>query len=126
MEVFASTPDTTAWVTLLLLAGTRRTPAKSADFFDVERFPNATFQSSKIVAVKAKGATHRITGVLKLHGVSKEVGFTAAVSTDGKTLKASTEFEINRFDWKIEYKGMADNLIKKEVVLKINFEIPVS
>ncbi len=98
---------------------------KSPDFFDVARFPTASFQSSKIVKSDADGATHQVTGVMNLHGVIKKISFPATISKDGKTLKASTEFNIQRFDWEIEYKGMADNLIKDEVLLKINLEIPL-
>jgi polyisoprenoid-binding protein YceI len=42
---------------------------KSADFFDVEKFPTATFVSKKIVMTSKK--TARVSGVLTLHGVSK-------------------------------------------------------
>lgn len=44
---------------------------KSADFFDVEKYPEITFKSSK---VKPTGKdTYDVTGTLTMHGVSKEV-----------------------------------------------------
>jgi polyisoprenoid-binding protein YceI len=44
---------------------------RSADFFDVEKFPTITFKSSKIVP---KGASaYDVTGTLTMHGVSKEI-----------------------------------------------------
>ena len=44
---------------------------RSADFFDVEKFPEITFKSSKIAA---KGAgKFDVSGTLTIHGVSKEV-----------------------------------------------------
>ena len=97
---------------------------KSPDFFDVAKYPKATFQSSKIEAVESNDATHKITGVMNLHGVIKKISFPATIDASGKVIKADTEFVINRFNWDISYKGMADNLIKDEVLLKIKFEIP--
>jgi polyisoprenoid-binding protein YceI len=44
---------------------------KSADFFDVEKFPTMTFKSKKIE--KAGDGKARVTGDLTLHGVTKEV-----------------------------------------------------
>jgi polyisoprenoid-binding protein YceI len=43
---------------------------KSADFFDVEKFPKITFKSK---SVKAKGSDLSVTGDLSIHGVTKEV-----------------------------------------------------
>ena len=43
---------------------------KSADFFDVEKFPEITFKSTGIVS-HASG--HKVTGDLTIHGVTKSV-----------------------------------------------------
>src|SRR5262249_8381647 len=44
---------------------------RSANFFDVEKFPEITFKSSK---VKSAGKDrYDVTGTLNLHGVAKEV-----------------------------------------------------
>ena len=42
----------------------------SADFFDVEKFPTAKFESTSVVV---SGQTAKITGDLTLHGVTKPV-----------------------------------------------------
>ncbi|MFO7693687.1 MAG: YceI family protein [Vicinamibacterales bacterium] len=44
---------------------------KSADFFDVEKFPTITFKSRKIDA--AAGGGFKVTGDLTMRGVTKEV-----------------------------------------------------
>jgi polyisoprenoid-binding protein YceI len=44
---------------------------KSADFFDVEKFPTITFKSKKIEA--AAGGGFKVTGDLTMKGVTKEV-----------------------------------------------------
>jgi polyisoprenoid-binding protein YceI len=45
---------------------------RSADFFDVEKFPKATFKSSKVEKA-ADGKSLTVTGDLSLHGVTKAV-----------------------------------------------------
>lgn len=44
-----------------------------ADFFNVEKYPTATFVSSKITDVKHKGKSFKLVGNLTLHGVTKPV-----------------------------------------------------
>ena len=44
---------------------------RSPDFFDVEKFPTATFKSTKIE--KGEGSKLKVTGDLTLHGVTKSV-----------------------------------------------------
>jgi len=48
------------------------THLRSADFFDVDKFPTATFVSDK-VEVAADGRTAKVHGKLALHGVTKPV-----------------------------------------------------
>ena len=49
---------------------------RSSDFFDVERFPTATFRSS---AIHAHGEELTVDGTLELRGVSKPLSLTARV-----------------------------------------------
>lgn len=51
----------------------RDTHLKSADFFDVEKFPTLSFQSTRI-ARRANG-TITLSGPLTIHGVSRDVEF---------------------------------------------------
>lgn len=92
------------------------TKLKSADFFDVEKFPTATFTSTSIAASPA-GGTYDVTGNLTLHGVTKGIAFPAEITIDGDTLTAGAEFSINRNDWGIVYSGAADDLIRPNVLL---------
>lgn len=93
---------------------------KSADFFDVEKFPKAEFVSTAIVAKTAGAATHEVTGDLSLHGEKKAISFPATITVDDRGAKGNAEFKINRKDFKIVYPGMPDDLIKDEVLLKIS------
>lgn len=92
---------------------------KSADFFDAPKYPEATFKSTQI-AKSDKGYT--VTGDLSLHGETKSISFPAeiALTPEGPTAKA--EFSIKRFDFKIMYPGKADNLIRDEVLIKLDLK----
>lgn len=87
------------------------------DFFEVETYPTSTFQSTSIAASPAGGNLYDVTGNLTLHGVTKGITFPATIAIDGDTLKTGAEFTIKRFDWDITYKGLADDLIREDVLL---------
>ncbi|MBV0890075.1 YceI family protein [Komagataeibacter oboediens] len=54
---------------------------KSAQWFDVDRFPNATFKSTRIVQTSANTAD--ITGNLSLHGVTRPITLKARLVGSG-------------------------------------------
>ena len=93
---------------------------KTADFFDVAKYPQAKFESTEIKAGGDKGATHTITGNLQLHGVTKSITFPATIVVNPGVIAVDSTFSINRKDFGINYAGAADNLIRDEVVLTLN------
>lgn len=98
---------------------------KSPDFFDVEKFPTATFVSTEIKAggdPAAAGSTHTIKGNLTLRGVTKETTFPATIAINGKDVTGKAEFSINRKDFNIVYAGKPDDLIRDGVVLKLDLK----
>lgn len=90
---------------------------KSPDFFDVASHPTVHFASTSIVS-SVDGFT--VTGNLQLHGVTKSITFPASIDVENHQVVVKSEFSINRFDFTIEYKGKADNLIRNEVVIKLD------
>lgn len=94
---------------------------KSPDFFDIEKFPTATFKSTEI---KKEGVGHVITGDLTLHGVTKRVSFPATIQVSEGAARANAEFSINRHDFGITYPGMPDDLIRDLVVIKLALDLP--
>lgn len=95
---------------------------KSPDFFDTAKFPKAGFKSTKLVAGATAPANYTVTGDLDLHGQVKSITFPAKidVSADGVTVTA--EFSINRKDFGIVYAGKADDLIRDDVVIRLNLK----
>jgi polyisoprenoid-binding protein YceI len=93
---------------------------KTADFFDVERFPTVTFESTAIAAEDPASAKYRVTGNLELHGTKKSITFPATIRTEPGKVLVQSEFGINRKDFGIVYPGKPDDLIKDEVLVKLN------
>lgn len=92
---------------------------KTPDFFDVAKFPEATFVSTAIKPGGEKGASHTVTGNLTLHGVTKSVTFPATIAVAPDTATVNANFSINRKDFGINYAGAANNLIRDDVVLTL-------
>jgi polyisoprenoid-binding protein YceI len=93
---------------------------KSADFFDTEKFPKARFVSTAVKPGGDGGATHTITGNLELRGVTKSITFPAKVKHSDDEVSVEAEFGINRKDFGILYTGKADDLIKDDVLIKLD------
>jgi polyisoprenoid-binding protein YceI len=97
----------------------------TGDFFDVATYPKASFKATKIEPDAAKGAGHyMVTGDLTLRGVTKSVTFPATITVVGDSVAVNAEFSINRKDFNILYAGKADDLIRDDVVIKLDLKAP--
>jgi polyisoprenoid-binding protein YceI len=93
---------------------------KTADFFDVAKYPEATFVSTAIKAGGEKGASHTVTGNLTMHGVTKSVTFPATITVTPDAATVESTFSINRKDFNLNYPGAPDNAIRDNVVLTLH------
>jgi polyisoprenoid-binding protein YceI len=96
---------------------------KSADFFDVEKFPSAAFE---ITGLEDKGDKTMLSGNLNIKGVKNNITFPVTVSqTEDVLTLASEAFTIDRSKWNVKYgsKSFFDNLgdkfINDDMELKI-------
>jgi len=89
----------------------------SEDFFSVEEFPTASFESTEIIATDTG---YEIVGNLDLHGITKQIRFPATIEVTDAAVTANAEFSIKRFDFGIEYPGRADDLIHDDVLIKLD------
>lgn len=118
------------------------THLRSADFFDVENHPTATFEMTNITRIdstrekaaatdakkathselRIKNPTHHITGNLTIKGETKSVTFPARVTID-TLLRAKANFNIDRTKWGLVYrsdKSLGDKTIYPEVNIGID------
>ncbi len=99
---------------------------KSPDFFAVEQFPTARFESTEIRAGGEGNASHTITGRLTLHGQTQTISFPASVTVSDAEVRAQSEFSIDRTQFGMVYPGRADDLIRDRVVIKLDLTAPRS
>lgn len=98
---------------------------KTPDFFDVAKYPKASFTSTKIVADEAKGEnSYTVTGDFDLHGTKKSITFPATITVNDSEAAVKSEFAINRKDFGIVYAGKTDDLIRDDVVIRLDLKAP--
>jgi polyisoprenoid-binding protein YceI len=83
---------------------------KSADFFDVEKYPTITFKSKKVTK---SGDNWVAVGDLTIHGVTKEVSLPFTLSGpmsagNASMLGVSASAEINRMDFGVSWNKTLD------------------
>jgi polyisoprenoid-binding protein YceI len=91
---------------------------KSADFFDVEKFPTASFEITKLSEAPAGSDYNTVLdGNLTLKGITKPATFNANVKIKGSELSIATEpKDINRDEFGIKFQmPAAEGLIKNEI-----------
>ncbi len=96
---------------------------QTADFFEVEKNPTASFASTKIEPA-GSGGGYSVTGDLTLRGVKKSVTFPATITVTPDEVAVKAEFSINRKDFGIAYAGKADDLIRDDVVIRLDLKSP--
>jgi len=96
---------------------------KAADFFDVEKHPNAGFTITGVTEVDGKTM---LSGNLSLKDAKNNVTFPVTISNANGTITLSSEaFTIDRTKWNVQYgsKSIFDNLgdkfINDDIELKI-------
>ncbi len=91
----------------------------TADFFEVDKFPKATFISTKIVPPIGGAGTYNVTGDFEIHGVKKSITFPSTIRVRPDLVSVIAEFSINRKDFGIVYAGKADDLIRDDVLIRL-------
>lgn len=92
---------------------------KSPDFFNAAKFPTSTFT---VTSIAAEGAQQKVTGNLDLHGVTKSISFPATIQITDDAVTVKAEFAINRKDFNINFPGRPNDLIRDNVVLKLDLK----
>lgn len=96
---------------------------RSADFFEVEKYPTITFVSEKIVALDD---THfEVQGTFDMHGVNQVVTLPFEVlGQEGNSIGIQIRSTLNRLDYGVgsNFKHTSlPNFLGKEVEVEINF-----
>lgn len=99
---------------------------KEDHFFNVAKFPNASFE---ITGISEKEGKSIIEGNLTIKGIKKNISFPASTSVDGDTITLTSEvFTINRTEWGVNYgsksvfENLGDKFILDDIELKVNLK----
>ena len=89
---------------------------KSDDFFDVEKFPTATFTIMSVTPDPAD-AGYDIVGSLTMKGVTHEITFPTTIYEEDGALRAQAEFKIDRTLWNVRFGSTKffDNLAERAI-----------
>ncbi|UKB84928.1 YceI family protein [Chryseobacterium sp. MEBOG06] len=95
---------------------------KSGDFFEVEKFPTASYEITKVTPATEGDYNTILDGNLTIKGITKPVQFKANVSVkEGEVSVATEPKDIKREEFGVKFQAPAENgVIKDEVTLQIN------
>jgi polyisoprenoid-binding protein YceI len=102
---------------------------KSADFFDVEKYPTITFKSTKVTP--GPGNTAKVDGDLTIHGVTKPVvldlQYTPETLAGGKVRRGLTATtKINRKDYGLNWNQAIEAggiMVGEDVAITVEMEL---
>lgn len=101
---------------------------RSPNFFDVAKYPEITFQSSRI---EKQGDGYVCAGTLAMHGVSKEITIPFTILGKIKDPWGNTrigleaELKVDRRDWGLTYSKALDSgglIVGNEIKIDLNVE----
>jgi len=98
---------------------------RSADFFDVEKYPEMTFESTKILAT-GKPDEYLLYGKLTIKDVTKDVIFDVhyggtAKSDQGEKLGLKAKTTIDRLDYNIDFDPTGTS-VGKDVIIVVHLQ----
>jgi polyisoprenoid-binding protein YceI len=97
--------------------GMKNKHAVSDKWFDAEKYPNIIFKSN---SVSKQGDAFIVTGVMNIHGVSKEMTLPFTFNNNS----FSSKFSVNRLDFGVgTMKGMSKKVSNE---IKLDVTIPVT
>lgn len=94
---------------------------KSADFFEVEKFPTASYEITKVTESKNGDYNTILDGNLTIKGITKPVRFKANVTVENGNVSIATEpTDIKREDYGLKFEIPFENgLLNKEINLQV-------
>ncbi len=94
---------------------------KNGDFFEVEKYPNATFKITSVKKNNDKVYNYTITGNLTVKGKTNPVSFPAKVTiSKGEVTLISNKFSFDRQKFDIAYKStMKDVFVKDDIDMTV-------
>jgi polyisoprenoid-binding protein YceI len=101
---------------------------KSADFFDADKFPTASFETETITPAPEEDEpnAYTVTGTMSLHGVRGKLAFPAVITVEPERVLGRATLDISAKAFGINYAGMEAELADDAVGLAIELVFPRS
>ncbi|MCD9854990.1 YceI family protein [Epilithonimonas sp. JDS] len=98
---------------------------KNGDFFEVEKFPTATYKITSVKKNTNKDYNFVVNGNLTVKGKTAPVSFPAKItSANGVVTLESDKFSFDRQKFDVAYKStMQDVMVKDEVDMKVKISV---
>ncbi|PKV66950.1 YceI family protein [Pontibacter ramchanderi] len=115
---------------------------RSADFFDVEQHPVASFEITSVAPydsterqevpafagnareMRVKDPNHKVTGNLTIKGITKSISFPARIEVEDSVLRAKANFNIDRTHWRLSY-GSDQSLGNRTIYPAVNIGLDI-
>jgi len=103
----------------------------SPDFFDVAKFPTSKFEitgTEKLAQADSAGNNYKIMGNMTIKDVTKNITIPANVTMDSTQFTATSKFNLDRTDFKVEYgsgkifKDLKDKAINDIIEYELNLK----
>jgi polyisoprenoid-binding protein YceI len=105
----------------------------SGDFFDADKFGTAKFEITNVQPYQPNssdssvvaGANFNVSGNFTLKDVTKNISFPARIDVDDNTIKARSNFNIDRTQWQMRYgndKTLGDKFISEKVTIELDLQ----
>jgi polyisoprenoid-binding protein YceI len=102
---------------------------KSEDFFNVEKFNTAKLVITKVAKLKTptKEANFQVTANLTIKGITQEIVFLALIQPNGKGMKATASFVVDRSKFDVRYgsKSFFENIGDKAISNDMEFTVNI-
>jgi polyisoprenoid-binding protein YceI len=96
------------------------THLKGSDFFDVDKFPTATFTANEFTPDPDAGPNaYLVHGTMRLHGVERKLEFPATLEIESDRVVGRATLDISAAAFGIDYEGMEAELAEDAVQLEI-------
>ncbi len=96
---------------------------KSADFFDVEKYPTSEFKITSVLL--DENNNYKVAGDLTIKETTKNIEFPVIISMDSDKLVIEGEINVNRADYNVRYgsqsffNDLGNNVIDDNFTLKV-------
>lgn len=103
------------------------THLSSEDFFNVEKYPEATFALTSIEPVKGSKDDYTVKGKLTMIGKTEDVEFPAKITADKKAVSGTGTVKIERLKWGLQYgSGSIFKKLTADKVINDYFELTLN